>query len=62
MSDTAAASPKVPGLEPTFRHLDDPDQKWQEVRSVQRADGTKAPTIEENIIRTIHELADTAKK
>jgi len=24
MSDTAAPSPKVPGLEPTFRHLDDP--------------------------------------
>jgi hypothetical protein len=37
-----APSPKVPGLEPTFRHLDDADQKWQEVRSIQRADGTKA--------------------
>ncbi len=42
MSDMAAPSPKVPGLEPVFRHLDDADMKWQEVRSIRRADGTKA--------------------
>ena len=30
MDDATKASPKIPGLEPTFRHLDDPDQKWQQ--------------------------------
>jgi hypothetical protein len=42
MSDATAASPKVPGLEPIFRHLDDADQKWQEVKRVRKADGTTA--------------------
>jgi hypothetical protein len=36
----------VPGLEPTFRHLDDADQKWQEVRSIQRAKVLPDPPIE----------------
>ncbi|HXW38656.1 MAG TPA: hypothetical protein VEJ44_03095 [Acidimicrobiales bacterium] len=42
----AIASPKVPGLEPTFRHLDDPDVPWQRVRSVRRSDGTVASVWE----------------
>jgi hypothetical protein len=40
------ASPKVPGLEPTFRHLDDSDVPWQQVRAVHLADGTVASVWE----------------
>ncbi len=36
------ASPKIEGLAPTFRHLDDPDMKWQQVKAIRRADGTVA--------------------
>ena len=25
-------TPKIPGKEPIFRHLDDPDMTWQKVR------------------------------
>ena len=39
-------SPKIPGLEPTFRHLDDSDVPWQQVRAVRRADGTVASVWE----------------
>jgi hypothetical protein len=35
-------SPKVPGKEPIFRHLDDPDVSWQKVRAQRNADGTEA--------------------
>ena len=35
-------SPKVDGLEPTFRHLDDPDVPWQAVKAQRNADGTVA--------------------
>ncbi len=44
MSD--APEVKVPGLEPTFRHLDDPDMGWQQVKSIRRADGTTASVCE----------------
>ena len=37
---------KVPGLEPTFRHLDDPDLPWQQVRAVRLADGRVASVWE----------------
>jgi hypothetical protein len=40
------ASPKLPGLEPTFRHLDDADVPWQRVRSVRRSDGVVASVWE----------------
>jgi hypothetical protein len=40
------ADPKVPGLEPTFRHLDDPDMPWQQVKRVRLADGTEASVWE----------------
>lgn len=39
-------SPKIPGKEPTFRHLDDPDMKWQQVRRQKNADGTVASVWE----------------
>ncbi|MGO9335084.1 MAG: hypothetical protein ACLQCU_13740 [Acidimicrobiales bacterium] len=38
--------PKVPGLEPVFRHLGDPDVPWQQVRAVRLADGTVASVWE----------------
>ena len=37
---------KLPGLEPVFRHLDDPDVPWQQVRAVRRRDGTVASVWE----------------
>lgn len=39
-------SPKIPGLEPTFRHVDDPEIPWQQVRAVRLADGTVASVWE----------------
>ena len=41
-----ADGPKVPGLEPVFRHLGDPDVPWQQVRAVRLADGTVASVWE----------------
>lgn len=38
--------PRVPGLTPTFRHLDDPDVPWQQVRTQRNADGTVASVWE----------------
>jgi hypothetical protein len=38
--------PKVPDLEPTFRHLDDLDVPWQQVRAVRLADGSVASVWE----------------
>ncbi len=35
-------SPKVEGLEPTFRHLDDPEVPWQAIKSQRNADGSVA--------------------
>ncbi len=37
---------KVPGLEPTFRHLDDPDVPWQQVKAVHNADGSTSSVWE----------------
>ena len=37
---------KVPGLAPVYRHLDDPDVPWQQVRAVRRADGERASVWE----------------
>jgi hypothetical protein len=34
------ADVKVPGLEPTFRHVDDHDVTWQQVKAVRHADGS----------------------
>ena len=46
MSDVAPPSPKVDGLEPTFRHLDDPDVPWQVVKRQRNADGSVAEVSE----------------
>lgn len=40
------ASPRIPGKEPVFRSLDDPDVPWQEVRKQRNADGTTASVWE----------------
>jgi len=37
---------KVPGLEATFRHLDDPEVPWQEVKRMARSDGSTASVWE----------------
>jgi hypothetical protein len=42
----APESPKVAGREPTFRHLDDADVPWQQVKRLRRADGTEASVWE----------------
>ena len=45
MSD-APESPKVPGREPTFRHLDDPDVAWQQVKRQRNRDGSESSVWE----------------
>ncbi len=35
-----------PPTEPTFRHIDDPDVGWQQVKVVRRADGSLASVWE----------------
>ena len=42
MPDAVPPSPKRVGLEPTFRHLDDPDVPWQAVKAQRNADGSLA--------------------
>src|SRR3954447_20087542 len=42
----APADPKVPGREPVFRHLDDPDVTWQQVKRQRNADGSEAAVWE----------------
>jgi hypothetical protein len=37
---------KVEGLEPTFRHIDDPDIPWQQVKVIGNADGTTSSVWE----------------
>jgi hypothetical protein len=40
MSEPAPPSPKREGVEPTFRHLDDPDVPWQAIKAQRNADGS----------------------
>src|SRR5437764_14525162 len=40
------ANPKIPGREPVFRHLDDPEVPWQQVRRQRNADGSEASVRE----------------
>ena len=44
--DSEEPGAKVPGSEPIFRHLGDPDVEWQEVKRIRRADGTTASVWE----------------
>ncbi len=46
MGTPEEAAVKVPGLEPTFRHLDDPDVPWQQVKSIRNADGSTSSVWE----------------
>jgi hypothetical protein len=39
-------NPRIPGKEPIFRHLDDPDMSWQQVRRQRNADGSEASVWE----------------
>jgi hypothetical protein len=39
-------SPLVAGMAPTFRHLDDADMSWQQVKRIRRADGSEASVWE----------------
>lgn len=34
------AAVKVPGLEPSFRSIDDPEVNWQQVKAIRNADGS----------------------
>ena len=45
MPDTPA-DPKIPGREAVFRHLDDADVPWQQVKRIRRADGSEASVWE----------------
>jgi hypothetical protein len=40
------AAVKVAGLAPTYRHLDDPDVPWQQVKSIRNADGSTSSVWE----------------
>lgn len=42
MAEEGPADVRVPGLEPVFRHLDDPDVPWQRVKAIRNADGTES--------------------
>ena len=44
--DDGVADVEVDGLEPTFRHLDDPDLGWQRVKSIRNADGSTSSVWE----------------
>jgi len=39
-------SPRVPGRQPVFRHLDDADVPWQQVKRQRNADGTESSVWE----------------
>src|SRR5690606_13131355 len=39
-------SPRIPGKEPVFRSLEDPDVPWQQVRAQRNADGSTASVWE----------------
>lgn len=46
MTTPPSENPRIPGKEPVFRHLDDPDMTWQQVRRQRNADGTEASVWE----------------
>ena len=45
-NEAPPASPEIPGLEPVFRHLDDPDMSWQQVKRIRNADGSESSVWE----------------
>lgn len=46
MTTPPSENPRIPGKEPVFRHLEDPDMSWQQVRRQRNADGTEASVWE----------------
>ncbi len=44
--DEVVPDVKVDGLEPTFRHLDDPELPWQQVKAIRTADGSTSSVWE----------------
>ena len=48
MGDTSGSEPTGDGVAPeaTFRHLDDPDVPWQQVKSIRNADGSTSSVWE----------------
>ena len=46
LTPTAGAVLPLPGREPVFRHLDDADVPWQQVKSQRNADGTTSSVWE----------------
>jgi hypothetical protein len=40
------ADPRIPGKEPVFRHLEDPDVPWQKVRRQRNKDGSESAVWE----------------
>jgi len=42
MSNPPASNPHIAGSEPIFRHMDDPDMGWRNVRAQRNADGSDA--------------------
>ena len=42
VAEPPTTSPKVAGKEPIFRHLDDPDMGFRDVRAQRNADGTES--------------------
>jgi hypothetical protein len=46
MTASPAESLPIPGLQPTFRHIDDPDVTWQKVRRQRNADGSEGTVVE----------------
>lgn len=45
-ADHSGESVAIPGKEPIFRHLDDPDVPWQHVRTQQNSDGSTSSVYE----------------
>jgi hypothetical protein len=39
---TPESNPAIPGKEPTFRHMDDDDMGWRNVKAQRNADGSQA--------------------
>jgi hypothetical protein len=46
MAGSGLPDVRVPGLKPTFRHLDDPNLPWQQVKAVRNADGSTSSVWE----------------
>ena len=44
--DEPIEDPRIDGLEPTFRHLDDPDVPWQQCRRQRNPDGSESSVWE----------------